>query len=178
VLKEAGITLSTSIVFGYPIETPDTIRETFEQCLKVGVYPSIGYLLPLPYTGMYDYAKKHGYITDENAYLDSITERQDLCLNMTQMSDGEVLGLIKEYAQKFNEELALGLSQDRLVKTGGYMYTKTESAKNPKPLLNPNNLRRNQNDVSFNYSQTVFSIDLGLGDRANQPDIEAAKRAA
>src|SRR5207302_5210311 len=77
ILNEAGITSSVSVVFGYPIETEETIQQTFDQCLAVGIYPSIGYLLPLPYTGMYDYAKQHGFITDENAYLDAITERQD-----------------------------------------------------------------------------------------------------
>ena len=39
---------------------------------------------------MYDYALKNGYIKNEDEYLDLITERQDLCLNMTAMSDEEV----------------------------------------------------------------------------------------
>ena len=63
-------------------------------CLKAKVYPSIGYLLPLPATGMYDHALKHGFIKNEDKYLDSITERQDLCLNMTKMGDDEVKNLI------------------------------------------------------------------------------------
>ena len=52
-------------------------------CFEANIYPSMGYLLPLPSTGMYEYAKEHGYITDDDKYLDSITERQDLCVNMT-----------------------------------------------------------------------------------------------
>ena len=30
-----------SVVFGYPIETRETINETFNMCLKAKVYPSI-----------------------------------------------------------------------------------------------------------------------------------------
>ena len=45
---------------------------------------------------MYEYAKKHGFITNEDGYLDAITERQDFCLNMTSMSDEEIMIKIKE----------------------------------------------------------------------------------
>ena len=52
--------------------------------------------------------------------MDLITERQDLCLNMTKMSDEEVRDTISEGAQNLNEYLKLGLGQDNLLKTGGY----------------------------------------------------------
>lgn len=119
-LQEAGISCSTSVVFGYPQETPETIKETFDRCYDAGIYPSIGYLLPLPGTGMYRYAREHRFITDEDAYLDAITERQDLCLNMTAMSDDEVQARIKEGAEELNRKLKLGLNEETLIKTGGY----------------------------------------------------------
>ena len=168
ILKDTGITCSTSVVFGYPIETPETIRETFAQCLEVGVYPSIGFLLPLPYTGMYQYAKDHGFITDDDAYLDSITERQDLCVNMTKMGDEEVMGLIKQGAAELNRMLELGLTDETLIKTGGYRKHTKATAGSARPLLDPANLKRNENDVSFNYSQATFDIDLGVGNRADK----------
>jgi len=158
-MKEVGIEITTSIVFGYPLETPETIQQTFDMCLDVQVYPSIGYLLPLPYTGMYNYAKENGFIIDEDAYLDSITERQDFCLNMTKMSDEEVMREIKDGAMRLNQMLELGLSYDKLVKTGGYReHTKLTAKKDPP--LDPENLVRNENDVSFNYSQAVFADDM------------------
>lgn len=167
ILKQVGITSSTSVVFGYPIETPETIQQTFDMCLEAGVYPSIGYLLPLPYTGMYAYAREHGFITDEDRYLDSITERQDLCLNMTQLSDDDVMRHIKDGAAQLNEMLELGLSKERLIKTGGYRnHLKATAQGEPKPPIDPDNMRRNQNDVSFNYSQAVFDNDLAV---ENQP---------
>lgn len=160
-LNEVGITTTTSVVFGYPLETPETIQQTFDMCLEAEVYPSIGYLLPLPYTVMYDYAKKHGHITDEDSYLDAITERQDFCLNMTQMSDEEVMRYIKEGAMKLNQMLGIGLESDHLVKTGGYRkHTKKTANQESRPLLDPENLKRNENDFSVNYSKAVFSEDM------------------
>lgn len=161
ILKEVGITCSTSVVFGYPIETEETIRETFDQCLTAGVYPSIGYLLPLPATGMYEYAKKHDFITDDNAYLDSITERQDLCINMTKMSNEEVMAHIKNGATELNQMLQLGLTADSLIRTGGYRKHTKQTVNNSRPLIKPDTMVRNQNDVSFNYSQATFTNDLG-----------------
>ena len=84
--------------------------------------------MPLPYTEMYDYAKKHGYITDEDAYLDSITERQDICLNMTKMSDEEIMGQIKKNAWELNKlvkfpSIFLNLPHNFLVRHFGHIET-------------------------------------------------------
>ena len=119
ILKQAGSISQTSVVFGYPIETKETIKETFDQCLKAGLYPSIGFLLPLPYTVMYDYAKANGFNTDEDRFLESITERQDICLNMTKMSDEEIMNEIKIGAAKLNEMLDIGLTEDTYIKSKG-----------------------------------------------------------
>jgi len=40
---------------------------------------------------MWDYAKANGFITDEDKFLDYMTERQDLVLNMTKIPDEEVM---------------------------------------------------------------------------------------
>jgi len=161
ILREVGIVCNTSVVFGYPIETPETIQQTFDMCLQARVYPSIGFLLPLPYTVMYEYAKEHGFITDEDAYLDAITERQDICLNMTTMSDAEIMDEIKKGASKLNQALALGLAEEKLIKTGGYKkMTNLKDFK--KPPLDPEHIERNENDFSFNYSEAVFQVDAGV----------------
>ena len=153
--EEAEIICETSVVFGYPIETKETIRQTFEQCLKAGMYPSIGFLLPLPATGMYDYAKQKGFITDEDRYLESITERQDICINMTKMLDAEIMAEIKIGAGKLNEMLNLGLTEDRYIKTKGYQGSKSKKKLEP---LDPEKIKRIENDVSFNYAQTVMKF--------------------
>ena len=153
-LDQVGITSMISVVFGYPIETRETIAETFDMCLKAKVYPSIGYLLPLPATGMYDHALKHGFIKNEDKYLDSITERQDLCLNMTNMGDDEVKNLIAEGAEKLNAELKIGLDSSKLLKTGG--YNKHTNKKKLKKLT------REKNSLILNYNEAEFEADLGV----------------
>ena len=156
IFKQVGITVNTSVVFGYPTETKQTIGETFDQCLKAGVYPSIGFLLPLPATGMYDYAKQKGLIVDEDAYLDSITERQDICLNMTSMTNEEIMKEIKVGAKKLNDMLDLGLDENTFIKTKGYKNSKIK-----KKPLDPENIARIENDVSFNYASTEFKFETG-----------------
>lgn len=158
--REQGIVCNTSVVFGYPIETLDTIRATFEQCVQARVYPSIGFLLPLPSTGMYDYALEHGFITDEDRFLDSITERQDICLNMTSLSDEEIMGAITEGAKELNTLLELGLSEDKFIRTQRYQNDRAKHEKRKAPL-DPDNMVRNENDFSFNYSAAVFEMDTG-----------------
>jgi radical SAM superfamily enzyme YgiQ (UPF0313 family) len=152
-LKEAEIVSNTSVVFGYPIETKETIKETFDMCLESGIYPSIGFLLPLPATGMYEYAKEHDFITDEDAFLTSITERQDICLNMTQLSDQEILAEIDTHAKNLNAKLDLNLKADALIKTGGYKdHTNVK-----KQLDKEDKLRRKENDLSLGYGDVTFT---------------------
>ena len=157
VLREAGIIVDTSVIFGYPIETKETIQETFDQCFKAGIYPSIGFLLPLPYTVMYDYAKANGFITDEDKYLESITERQDICVNMTKMSEEEVMSAIKKGAKKLNDALELGLNEETYIKSKGFQNSKVK--KKLKPPLETDNMERIENDVTFNYSRSEFKFE-------------------
>ena len=154
VLRSAGIICNTSVVFGYPIETKDTIKETFDQCKKAGVYPSIGFLLPLPSTGMWDYAKVNGFIKDEEEFLESITERQDICLNMTKMSDDEIMDEIKIGAKKLDEMLHLGLDENSYIRTKGSVNHKIKEQK--VNVVEPQKIKRNENDFSFNYSSSEF----------------------
>jgi len=155
ILRHAEIICNTSVVFGYPIETKKTIQETFAMCLKAEVYPSIGFLLPLPATGMWDYAKHKGFITDEDRFLESITEGQDICVNMTKLSDEEIMTEIKKGGKQLNDMLQLGLDEDSYIRTGRYKNHEAKRKKSKLPL-DPENIKRNENDFSFNYSNTEF----------------------
>ena len=158
VLREAGVICQTTVLFGYPQETRETIQETFDQCLKAGLYPSIGFLMPLPYTAMYDYAKANGFITDEDKYLESITERQDININMTKLSNEEIMSAIKEGASKLNEMLDLGLNENTYIRTKGYK-NRLDNLEKQRPKLDPKKIKRNVNDMSFNYAQTDFKFE-------------------
>ncbi|MBF0485498.1 MAG: cobalamin-dependent protein [Candidatus Omnitrophica bacterium] len=123
---KAGIPVSTSLVIGYPQETPQTIKKTFDCCLENRIYPSAGYLLPQPGSSIYDYARQHGFIKDEEEYLLLMGDRQDLRLNMTSMPDAQLQNCVLEGLKRCNEVLGVGLSEKELVKTLYYRLPKIE----------------------------------------------------
>jgi anaerobic magnesium-protoporphyrin IX monomethyl ester cyclase len=122
-LRKAGITSFTSIVLGYPNETAETIKATIDCCIANGIYPSAGYLLPQPGSPMYDYAREKGFIRDEEAYLLSMGDRQDLRLNMTKIPDREFENIVHDELDRCSRELGLSLSGGALLKTGTYKKT-------------------------------------------------------
>ncbi len=119
-LDRAGIISWTSLVFGYPPETKETIKQTMDLCLELGIYPSTGYLLPQPGTPMYDYIVKKGLVKDEEAYLLSMGDRQDLRINLTKMADDEFQDEVKKHLQRISDKLNLCLSAETLIKTINY----------------------------------------------------------
>ena len=115
--QSTGIATWTSLVIGYPQETPETIKKTFDCCIENKIYPSVGYLLPQPGSPRYDYAIEQGFIEDEEAYLMKMGDRQDLRINLTQMQDEELETLVVKGLERCNKELNVGLEQDELIKT-------------------------------------------------------------
>ena len=91
IFHKAGIMVATSIIIGYPIETRESILNTFKACADVGVYPSPGFLQPYPGSLVYDEAVANGIITDELAYIESLGERKELNINLTKMTEKEIL---------------------------------------------------------------------------------------
>ncbi|MFH0900898.1 MAG: radical SAM protein [Pseudomonadota bacterium] len=127
VCHEAGLEVYTSLVFGYPQETPATIANTFDVCSKARVYPSVGYLQPSPGTPIYEYARQKGYIGDEELYLMSMGDRQDLRMNLTGMSPDLMEGLIHEHLRALNDELGIGLPESQLIKTQVYRSARQDA---------------------------------------------------
>lgn len=116
-LRRAGLATFTSLVLGYPQETPETIRKTFDCCIENEIYPSPGYLLPQPGSPVYDYALQHGYIVDEEEYLMKMGDRQELTVNMTIMADDEFIDHVSQGLARINEALNIGLANHELIKT-------------------------------------------------------------
>lgn len=123
VINQTGIVPLTSVVFGYPEETPESIRLTVDVCRKTGMYPSVGYLLPLPGTPIYEWAKEHGFINDEVEYLERIGDRQDFHINLTTMDDQEFMGTVESELAQLAKEMGLDLQS--LFKTTTYQKPKT-----------------------------------------------------
>ena len=108
-LWDGGVTPLTSVVFGYPQETPETIQKTLDVCEACGIYPSVGFLLPLPATPIYEWAKENGYIGDEVEYLERIGDRQDFHINLTAMSDEEFVDTVTVKLKALAEKQGLKL---------------------------------------------------------------------
>ena len=130
ICKEAGLITHTSIVVGYPKETPETIKETMTQLEELGIYPSTGFLLPLPETGMWNHAIENNHITDIDQYLTDITERQDFNLNMTKMTQKQLVAETTKWLQRLNSKFQNPLKD--LFKTGGENYISANQAKDKK----------------------------------------------
>lgn len=161
ICREAGLTTDTSVIIGYPEETKETIAETYSKLHELKVYPSTGYLIPLPETGMWKHALENGYIGNNKGnnedikniddYLTQITERQDFSLNLTKMTDEELKNETLQWLSKLNKDFGINLDESKLIKTGG----EDESGKNQtKDRVIPDNIvERNQTtDDSLNYA--------------------------
>ncbi|MHC1699596.1 MAG: radical SAM protein [Humidesulfovibrio sp.] len=124
-LWEGGVTPLTSIIFGYPQETPESIRQTLELCERCNIYPSVGYLQPLPGTPVYQWALESGAIPDEYAYLMQAGDRQDLHVNLTAMPADELVGLVQDGMRELARKM--GLTFKDPLKTGVYQKPKLQA---------------------------------------------------
>lgn len=125
--QKVGITTWTSLVFGYPQETEKTIKNTVDCCIKNKIYPSAGFLLPQPGSKMYDYAINNGFIKDEEEYILKMGDRQDLLINMTQLSDEKLINTVNQELQRCNNELNVGLKEENLIKSKRWVNVETKN---------------------------------------------------
>jgi radical SAM superfamily enzyme YgiQ (UPF0313 family) len=114
--KKAGLNVLTSLVFGYPQETPKTIQNTINCCIENGVYPSAGFLLPQPNSPMYEYAKTKGFIANEEDYILKMGDRQDLLINLTSMEDERFKKIVNNELERCNIKLGRNLRSENLIK--------------------------------------------------------------
>lgn len=118
-LLRANVGALTSVVFGYPQETEETIRRTIDFCIdEANVSPSFGFLQPMPKTPVYRYAKEKGYIEDEEEYLLQMGDRQDFHINLTSMTDENFRAVVEKEVKR-NQEIVLGrkVSEQNPLKT-------------------------------------------------------------
>lgn len=95
-LVEGGITPRTGVTFGYPQETLESIRATFDLCREINVFPSVSFLQPLPGTRVYKGAVVQGYIQDEFDYLMQLGDSREMCINLTGIPTKEFISAVGE----------------------------------------------------------------------------------
>ena len=124
VLWEGGVTPLTSIIFGYPQETPETIKLTLDLCERCNMFPSVGFLQPLPGTPIYKWAIQENYIKDEIEYLMQAGDRQDFHVNLTKIPKDEFFDAVMSGMHDLAKKM--GLKFDNPLKTGVYQKPRTE----------------------------------------------------
>lgn len=125
-LQEGGVTPFTSIIFGYPQETPESVKMTLDLCEKCNIFPSVGFLQPLPGTPIYDWALRQGFIKDEVAYLMEAGDRQDFHINLTAMPTDEFVAIVTAGLNGLAKKM--GLKFDNPLKTGVYQKPKSRAS--------------------------------------------------
>lgn len=102
--KKAGLGTNPTFIIGYPSETRETAMESVDFMKETGLHPdSIFFATPYPGTELYNDAIKNGRITGTiEEYLHKIDgeDAHSLLVNLTQMSDEELLALRDEVLRK------------------------------------------------------------------------------
>jgi len=112
--RKAGLRTPVSFMTGYPGETRETMMETVEYCKKLNI-PLTALMITCPYPGtpLYEdifksesqtremltkYSKKNGLMLeyDEEAFVLEIGDAVDLTINLSDMSDEEMLSVREE----------------------------------------------------------------------------------
>jgi anaerobic magnesium-protoporphyrin IX monomethyl ester cyclase len=130
-LAEGGITAFTSIIFGYPQETLETIKATLDLCEQCNIFPSVGFLQPLPGTPIYDWAVQTGLIPDELTYLLQAGDRQDFHVNLTKIPTAEFVDAVVTGLNDLAHKM--GLAFENPLKTAVYQAPRRRSADSAAP---------------------------------------------
>ena len=115
--KEANLFTVPAIILGMPGETTETVRESIDFLKKVDVgwhQFMVNYPLALPGSPLYDYAKIKGYITNDDEYLESVSninasllahrdEEKDCFINYTEEPDE----VVKDWQNLLTNEMEM-----------------------------------------------------------------------
>ncbi len=93
--RKAGIVCRCLMMIGFPGETRETFRETVDFCKRNHVHPRVEFNVctPLPGSVLYQRAISEGKIKDKVAFLEQLEGLSDVVVNMTEMSDDELMEL-------------------------------------------------------------------------------------
>lgn len=89
--REAGLQPIVQMMYGYPGETLETVRETVDFCKKAHIHPGRAFNIttPLPGTKLWDDTLAAGLIKDEDIYLENLVGFHKLLVNYTSFSEEE-----------------------------------------------------------------------------------------
>lgn len=107
-IREAGINMDGGVIIGDFAETAETLQETVDFVKETNLVPNQGmiFVTPLPGSDIWARCLREGLITDKLAYLEDLTKPAKLRVNMTSMTDSELLGLQEWGAREIFTHLA------------------------------------------------------------------------
>lgn len=113
-VRAAGMRCPTSFMLGAPGETRQTAWETVRFCQDLAI-PLSALMLTTPYPGtpLYDEVKAAGRIADEEAFVESLGDCVDFTINLTEMTDGELLALRDEMLRTIRETVPVASAAER-----------------------------------------------------------------
>ncbi len=91
--RQYGIFANTTFIHGYPGEDLETVKETLLFKLELRLPMNSFFATPYPGTELYSEAVERGLIPDLHEYLMSLDNAYDFRVNLTEMSDEELLDL-------------------------------------------------------------------------------------
>lgn len=97
----AGLQIKVQLMFGYPGDDEDTLRETINLFARIGnAGREMRIVTPLPGTELYDWAIKNCLIKDEEKYLENLTlgykRGSPVLIKLTKFEPEELLKMVKD----------------------------------------------------------------------------------
>jgi anaerobic magnesium-protoporphyrin IX monomethyl ester cyclase len=108
-----GIFANTTFIFGYPGEDLESIRETMRFKIDLNLLQVDFLATPYPGTPLFEHAQALGRIGDEHAFVLSLNDASDFVVNLTGMSDADLLGLKQQAMAEVRIALFFKLCRDR-----------------------------------------------------------------
>jgi len=94
--KKVGMRPHAGFMVGTVGETKETIQETVKFWKDINIASQrmeIFFTTPFPATQLYNYAKERGLIKNEDKYIEKLGDVADFTINLTDMSDEELMNL-------------------------------------------------------------------------------------
>jgi len=128
---DAGLKPNVQMIFGYPGENEESLRETYKFFKDIPVNVGFAILTPLPGSKLYDDCIKRGFIPNEDKYLTALeTGFSTLHLNLTDWTNNEFLRKREQLAININDntiKLKYGILKWSFYKFGSMFKQKISS---------------------------------------------------
>lgn len=175
--KQADIFMSPNFLFGMPGETSATIKESVDFLKKLDYGPYLyqyAYVLAVPATPLYDYAKTTGLIQDEEKYLENLYDvtiqnlaNTGVFINFT----SEPLEAVRSWPELFRNELLRYYFKNKII----YLINKYLKVDRLYNNLKKFGLKKTLRDIRVYFFRKKRQTKHGFFGVIQEPSIERDK---